>query len=634
MRRLCIYTTVGNAAEQVRGRYVPYALRKYKDLVERLVIVTDIQAGHSHFDEISQLADSLVRSPSGEIRRPLDGYRLGLASIGSEELSSYDEVIFVDATCYGPIFPLAPLLDQAQRQLVDFWSIGFSAKVTGVHTYKRVKLDQVMSLSFFGVHSRVATSRAFQDFMRIDRGLLGFMDRKSTGEHELHLALLRAGFKWGTLMDPAQTHTAEPMLYEAPELVRLGCPIISRDVFSMDPLEVDIHAIDCRAVLDALKESGSDFDPAMIWESILPYQPLRLIQTNMDDLRVLESSSNPAAKTKWTFNGKIAVIAHIFYVDVLPEFLELISNIPSEFDLFISTSSQEHQRKIERGIESLDFGGKKEVRVVERNRGRDMSSLFITFRDVALSGEYAWVLRLHSKRTPQVSWQVGQSFKRHLIENLVPSRRFVQSLFDLLEDPDHRNVGVVVPPVVQIGFGTLGHSWFGNREPLERLARQMNINVPLDEYTPVAAYGTMYWFRPEALERMFRHDWKWEDYNEEPHHADGGLAHVQERLICYCAQQQGFRTLAVMSAGQAARNYLKLEYKHQSLSGCFPVRDVRKQYAIAKAVNWNRALRLYPRFLNNLERFDERFRRVAPKLWERSRSAVNVVWPILKGLER
>ena len=117
--------------------------------------------------------------------------------------------------------------------------------------------------------------------------------------------------------------------------------------------------------------------------------------------------------------------------------------------MMISTSSQEHKEKIEAALAAVDFGGIKEVRVVEQNRGRDMSSLFITFRDRMLSGDYAWVLRLHSKRTPQMPWQIGQSFKSHLIDNLAPSRRFVQQLFDLLEQPEYRNVGVVAPPIVQ-----------------------------------------------------------------------------------------------------------------------------------------------------------------------------------------
>jgi len=89
-----------------------------------------------------------------------------------------------------------------------------------------------------------------------------------------------------------------------------------------------------------------------------------------------------------------------------------------------------------------------------------------------------------------------------------------------------------------------------------------------------------------------------------------------------------------MSAGQAAKNYLKLEYKHQILSSCLPVRDIRLQYRLAKRVNWQKAKSYYARFLDLMERNDERFHRIAPKLWARSRPAVDVVWPMLKRFEK
>lgn len=44
---------------------------------------------------------------------------------------------------------------------------------------------------------------------------------------------------------------------------------------------------------------------------------------------------------------------------------------------------------------------------------------------------------------------------------------------------------------------------------------------------------------------------------------DGGLAHVQERMIAYCAQDRGYRVLQVMTPQQAARSYARIEYKAQ-----------------------------------------------------------------------
>jgi len=78
---------------------------------------------------------------------------------------------------------------------------------------------------------------------------------------------------------------------------------------------------------------------------------------------------------------------------------------------------------------------------------------------------------------------------------------------------------------------------------------------------------------------MFEWRWAWEDYNPEPHHVDGGLAHVQERLIGYAVQAQGFRVLTVMSQDLAARNYARLEYKMQLFAGRLASHHVLDQLA-------------------------------------------------------
>ena len=141
------------------------------------------------------------------------------------------------------------------------------------------------------------------------------------------------------------------------------------------------------------------------------------------------------------------------------------------------------------------------------------------------------------------------------------------------------DIGLVIPPVIHVGFGTLGHSWFNNRAGFAELAEALDLDIPLDRFTPVTAYGTMYWFRPKALRKMFAHDWRWDAYNPEPRHIDGGLAHVQERLIGPVVQDAGYRTMTVMTPRNAGRNYARLEYKHQLLSGHLSSANVYHQVA-------------------------------------------------------
>ena len=88
----------------------------------------------------------------------------------------------------------------------------------------------------------------------------------------------------------------------------------------------------------------------------------------------------------------------------------------------------------------------------------------------------------------------------------------------------------------------------------------------------------MFWFRPKALRKRFAHPWQWADFNAEPHHIDGGLAHVLERMICYVAQDAGYTTQQILSAHLAARNFAMREYKLQKLSAALPNADFTGQF--------------------------------------------------------
>src|SRR5262249_10174750 len=161
------------------------------------------------------------------------------------------------------------------------------------------------------------------------------------------------------------------------------------------------------------------------------------------------------------------------------------------------------------------------------------------------------------KKSPQVDTAHSNVFKRHLFENLLDNEGYVANILDIFRRQP--SVGVVVPPVLHLGYPTLGHSWFINRGLAERLAKRLKLVVPFDEPTPMAAYGGMFWFRPKALRKLFAERWSWDEFKPEPKPIDGALGHALERLITYVAQDAGYVTQAVMTARQAARNYVALE---------------------------------------------------------------------------
>ena len=133
----------------------------------------------------------------------------------------------------------------------------------------------------------------------------------------------------------------------------------------------------------------------------------------------------------------------------------------------------------------------------------------------------------------------------------------------------------------------------------------MGLKVPLDDHMPVTADGTMYWFRTDTLKKMF--EWRWRDYNPEPNHVDGGLAHVQERLIGYVVQDKGYRTVSVMTQAMAGRYYAKLEYKMQMLASYLASGNVYLQRQQLETMAVQGRMRLYRRLQNSYGAMLRRF---------------------------
>ncbi len=543
--------------------HVVVALDQMRGLVDRLVLVVPAADVDGCAETFAAYIPTLtVALPDGP-QTAAAAYKAGLRAIWAADAATGQPsgaTILTGVHVAGPVLPLDPAILAAETGL---FSAYWHSATLDPRLKSFTKADKIPHLDFAVVSPQLMANAAFQRFWAEVR-IQGDYWHSFTNLEVPLTEVLATQNAPVTYANGAQAfETVDPRYNEIDKVVLAGMPCFPLSIFSLDPLLHDLNSINLRGALDALRQMNPDLYAAVI-HFVTRAVPMRDFNTIADQYEILPVEARSPGKTDWSF-GRIAVFIHAFYAEMMPEFWELLSRLPCEYDLFLTTSTPAHKAEIEAFLAAKGFPtDRTEVRVVEQNRGRDMSSLFITFRDVALSDRYPVALRLHSKRTPQVSRQVGEGFKKHLFDNLVKSPGYVGNILDLFEQqPD---IGMVMPPVIHVGFGTLGHSWFNNRGTLHQLSLEMGLNVPFDADTPVAAYGTMYWFRPAAMWKMFEWQWKWEDYNSEPHHIDGGLAHVQERLIGYCVQDAGFRIVQVMNPDLAARYYAKLEYKLQLLA--------------------------------------------------------------------
>ena len=537
-------------------------LTAIRPFLERIIIVVNGKLTVASRQMLKPLVDEiLVRENEGF---DVWAYKDALETIGFDALKDYDELLMFNHTFYGPIFPFSELFSEMDSRPCDFW--GISAHKAIKHSFVGQSLPFHLNSHFIAVRNSILTDRSFRSYWENMPPISGYAESVLHHRSRFTQHFVDLGFSYEVYVDPDKYGSPYAVNYDIDETIKDRSPILKRRSFFQDPSSGEFSAIDLPRALRLIQKT-SDYDTTQIWTNMVRSGKLRTLSTNATLTKVLPDIADAPDHTLAGV-GTIALCAHIYYVDMMAEMLALAANIPVPFDFLATTDTEDKKLAIEAALAGQPGIGKVVVRDMAQNRGRDMAALFITMRDIFLSDEYDLVCRLHSKKSPQVAASLGNHFKRHMFENLLHSRGYVANVLRMFAD--NETIGVAVPPLVHVGYPTLGHSWFTNKPRAEEIARKLGLKVQLDDHTPIAAYGTMFWFRPKALRPLFERKWKHEEFNAEPNHVDGGLAHVLERLICYVAQDCRYLTYQVMCPDQAAYNYAWLEYKYAEVCSLIP----------------------------------------------------------------
>ncbi len=264
--------------------------------------------------------------------------------------------------------------------------------------------------------------------------------------------------------------------------------------------------------------------------------------------------------------GTIAVHLHLFYFDLLPEFIWYLNNIPYKFDLFISCQVDGPVKKITKMTKKIKNVGRVVVKECQ-NRGRDIAPLYVWFRDEI--EKYDYFLHMHSKKslytgTEKVGW------RQMSLDSLLGSGEVVSKIFGMFEDNDR--VGLIYPEYY-MDFCKFHCSWLTNdiigREFLDKL------NIEQDKMMFCYPAGSFFWARTEAIKPLFDIKLTIEDFPEEQGQTDTTLAHVLERAIACVAEDRGYYgALIDLDEGVVRTRYsLKLfrDYTHYNAESALEV---------------------------------------------------------------
>lgn len=226
---------------------------------------------------------------------------------------------------------------------------------------------------------------------------------------------------------------------------------------------------------------------------------------------------------------KLAVICHMYYEHLIDEFKQYVLNIPFNFDLYISTDTDEKKIFILNALKDWKKG-KTEIRITP-NRGRDIAPKLIVFKEI--HNWYDYVLHLHSKISPYGSSLEG--WRIYLLQTLLGSSSVVNSVFEIFNK--NPNIGIISCQHFEAVRPALG--WGYNFKIAKKLAKRLNIKVDIHQYLDFPS-GSMFWARTKALKPLLDAGLTFDDFPKEYKQEDGTIAHAIERMYFHACEKAGF----------------------------------------------------------------------------------------------
>jgi lipopolysaccharide biosynthesis protein/ubiquinone/menaquinone biosynthesis C-methylase UbiE len=229
--------------------------------------------------------------------------------------------------------------------------------------------------------------------------------------------------------------------------------------------------------------------------------------------------------------AKIAAVVHVYYPDVWPELAEAITNIPEDFDLFVTLVADTAA-----GLQPAVKARFPDAHVlVVDNHGRDIFPLLMLSRAGVLS-RYELICKVHSKRSPHRDAGSGDEWRKSLVSGMLGSSGLVARILAAFRsDPD---LGLVVAPGQNFGGREV---WISNEARAKQLFQKLGLNETAFERDFVG--GSMFWIRPFIVDTIEALHLDYDDFEAEPIPPDGLTVHVVERLFSIICQDAGMRTV-------------------------------------------------------------------------------------------
>lgn len=431
------------------------------------------------------------------------------------------ELILNNDSVFGAIGSYAPMHDTMEDVACDFWGI----------TESREMAPHLQSYHLV-FRTAALAHPAFREFF--DRVSLS-NDRGTAIVFETRLALWLAmqGLRAGAYvpLPDAATGRINPVTDQWRAMIEAGVPLIKRELVMKNQRRADLsgwcHVLESKdypldLIFSYAWRQGLDLTPTILTgkrSGTWPPDVLALQQAvNLD------SVSEQALAAVDCDETPLGVFVHIYYMDILPELLGYLANLPHASHVYVSTDTEDKAASIREQLAALF--STVEVRVLP-NKGWDIGPFLVGFADVIPN--YPLMVRVHAKASAQMAPEIPVKWRTLLYSSLLGSKDRVRRIRALFADQPGMGL-ICPPPLAEYATANLPG---GNVPTMIDLLDQWNIDFRADTCFDFPM-GAMFWCRPAVLKPWLDRNFTFDDFTPtDAGSRDGSLAHALERLFLF-----------------------------------------------------------------------------------------------------
>ncbi|MGJ7438298.1 rhamnan synthesis F family protein [Streptococcus equinus] len=513
MKRLLLYVHF-NKYNKI-SEHVYYQLEKMAPLFSKVIFISNSKLSESEVLNLRQrkLIDEFIQREN--IGYDFAAWHDGMALEGFENLKSYDSITAMNDTCFGPLWDMAPLYDKYESDSnIDFWGMTNHRAIDAGHIF----IDEHLQSYFMSFKKSIVTSDTFQNFWKSVEAYTDVQDVIDNYETKYTKHFVDAGFKYTSVLNTV--------------------PIADNFFHSNFTIHYPHVLLDNRVPFIKIKtfDLTQHLAPYLLKEieSVSTY-PTKLILDHMSDISLptpaylLDRKVLSCAENKYSNTKKVAVHLHTFYVDLLEEFLQQFDNFNFDYDLFLTTDTEDKKAEIEK---ILDKTGKRARIFLTGNRGRDIIPMLKLKKELT---EYDYIGHFHTKKSPEYPYWVGDSWRNELYQMLIQPADNILANFE-----SNDNLGLVIADIPSFfRYTKIVDPWNENRfaDGMNELWERMNLGRKIDFNnlsTFIMSYGTFIWFKRETLQPLFDLELAPDEIPSEPipQHT---ILHSIERILVYLA---------------------------------------------------------------------------------------------------